>query len=261
MKNFIHIDVDRPELLGIADKATIKLDDDEDNARTYNFQIHYRPSTSHVFKGEDTAMTLIKNIFAQTEHAAINKVFADESTQALSLVYFTEKGRELICGCVSTIIFKLVNETKSTEPFLFVYYRATNETPLCKRAKRDSYYKRCKFKMDNLGIGHLLLRIAQQLLCENDKNRRSYRIYLVANDGLVSGHYKKIGFEHIAIEGDKTLDTDMPPELKECLQLENAYGSTLQLAVCGKPLNRDKTCFRRKLKKILSTKQVMLVLS
>ena len=261
LKHFIQNDVDRPELLEIANKATIKLKDDEDQATTYNFQIHYRPSTSYVFKGDDTAKNLIKSTFNQPEHKTINKVFADESTQALSLNYITERGSQLIWGCVSTIIFKLVNETKSTEPFIFVYYRTTNKTPLCKRAKKDSYYKKCKFNMDNLGIGHLLLRIAQQLLCENDKNRRSYRIYLVANDDLVSGHYKKIGFEQIAIDGDEMLNTDMPPELKEYLELENTRNTTLKLVVCGKPLNRDKICFRRKLEKILSIKEVMLVLS
>ena len=64
-----------------------------------------------------------------------------------------------------------MNKPKETEPFMFVYYRGTNSTALCEREKNDFYYQKCKYPMDNLRIGHLLFRLAQQLLCENDDKK------------------------------------------------------------------------------------------
>ena len=89
-----------------------------------------------------------------------------------------------------------MNVTIETEPFIFVDYQGTNSTPLSERIKNDPYNGKCKYDMDNLGIDHLLLRLAQEILCKNDEKRRSHRMYLVANDNLVTQHYSKIGLKN-----------------------------------------------------------------
>ena len=251
LKNFVAEGTDRPELCKLSKEATLKIDSDNDQALTYNFQVQYYTATMFNDEEDDIGRNLIKTLFQVSEHKTIDNVFEDKNTQSLSVVYYYKRNNgEVMCGCISTIIFRLVNVAAETEPFIFVYYRGTNSTPLSERLKHDSYYSKYKYEMENLGLGHFLLRLAQQLLCEFDDKRRSFRMYLVANNKLIDDHYSKIGFKKIDINARKQLNTaNIPEELKECLELENTRNTSLKLVVCEGPIPKDKICFRRMLSK------------
>ena len=236
--DFVDREIDRPEIVELA----IKRRDMDD----YHYKIHYAPSIA-LAKEKDLLKPLLLTLFKDAEHGSIEKVFKDKNTQALSLMYYVSRNGMVEYQCISTILFRLCNTPKETEPFIFVYYRATNSTPLSEREQNDIYYAKCKFSMENLGIGYKLLRIAQQLLCENDEHQNSYRMYLVATDDLFIDHYSKIGFKIISFDEDPSIYKNVPEELNECLALENFSPKILNLLVFERPFEQDKICYRRKL--------------
>ena len=62
---------------------------------------------------------------------------------------------------------------------------------------QERYSKTSLNNMSGIGCGHLLLRIAQQYLCEYIEHKESYTIYLFANPNLVTDHYEKLGFRSL----------------------------------------------------------------
>ena len=241
---FLHTDSDRPELLEIAHRKELNI---IDSSSKYNFQLQYVPSTASV-KDEDIAKQLLKNLFAESEHQTVDDVFADDKTQSLSLMYYVMKNGCLRCGCVSTIVFRLVNKPKETEPFMFVFYRGSDRTPLFEREKNDYYYAKCKYQMNNLDIGHMLLKISQQLLCDNDKVKNSFRTFLVATPNLIE-HYIKLDFRVLQLDEKEKIDDDVPEELKQCMILENFSKEHLKFLILDEPLKKDTIYYRRKLEK------------
>ena len=62
--------------------------------------------------------------------------------------------------------------------------------------------------MDNLGIGHLLYRLAQQLLCENDDKLNAYQTYLVSTDAVYKDHYSNYDCKHVIFNNEKRIYTN-----------------------------------------------------
>ena len=93
----------------------------------------------------------------------MDQVRKDKCTQAFNLALPTmgeDQVKMLIL--ISTIIFRIVTNPESDEQFMFVYYRATNEKPLCDKIYyHDECHKHYKLKMTYLVIGRVLLMLAQ----------------------------------------------------------------------------------------------------
>lgn len=245
LKDLLDDTVDRPELIELSKAKDVKTAITETVGQP-NYHIYYAPSTSSI-RDNDSAKKLLMTLFDRTEHSTLKKVFADKDTQSLSLMYHVARNREIHHECISTIIFRHVNKPNDTEPFMFVYYRGTNSTALSEREKNDIYYQKHKYPMDNLGIGHLLYRLAQQLLCENDDKLNAYQTYLVSTHAVYEGHYSNYDCKHVIFNNEKRIYTNVPIELKECLTIENFKLATLKLLVFTNPLSEDKICYRRKL--------------
>ena len=131
---------------------------------------------------------------------------------------------------------------------MFVYYRGTNSTALSERERNDIDYQKHKYPMDNLGIGHLLFRLAQQLLCENDDKLNAYQTYLVTTEEVYKHHYAtNYDCKYVIFKNARRIYTNVPTELRKCLKIENFKLATLKLLVFSKPLKEDKICYRRKL--------------
>ena len=245
LKDLLDDTVDRPELIELSKAKDVKTSITETVGQP-NYHIYYAPSTSSI-RDNDSAKNLLMTLFDRTEHSTLKKVFADKDTQSLSLMYHVARNREIHHECISTIIFTHVNEPNETEPFMFVYYRGTNRTPLSERERNDIYYQKHKYPMDNLGIGHLLYRLAQQLLCENDDKLNAYQTYLVSTDAVYKDHYSNYDCKHVIFNNEKRIYTNVPIELRKCLIIENFKVATLKLLVFTNPLREDKICYRRKL--------------
>ena len=86
---------------------------------------------------------------------------------------------------------------------------------------------------------HLLLRIAQQLLCEfvvesKKENIELYKLCLFANDNLFNEHYSKLGFltmGRVTKSNDNNLYAAASKGLKRCFELEGVYDTNLKLLV------------------------------
>ena len=249
--------VDRPELVLLGERQELKWTLD-DGTVPYNFYVQYVPFTRKYEDFNNIKQVMTHQFVESNEFRIIDKVANDHETQAFNLSVRTlneNQCDEMVV--VSSIMFRIVCEPD--DQFLFVYYRATNDKPLCDHAKnRDDCYKNYKLKSDNLGIGYFLLSLAQQYFCNHDENRQVFKIYLMAIAGKISDFYvKKLGFEEVGFvdeDDSNNLLKNASTELKKCLELEECVGSNLKLLQRETILPQDTVDFNRKLKNITAHK-------
>ena len=254
---------DRQELRYFSEQNEIPYPtEDNPNGTMWNFGIVYIPSVRNSRYKTQISQLILSTFEKKKEEQHCKKILNDESSQALNIMFIdNEKEQDdteqddtdnKYENIISTIVFTIVED--EDEPFLCIFYRCTINSSLHLLENSSSMYDKYTINMKGLGCGHLLMRIAQQLLCEfvldnkEEGKRESYKICLFATDKLIREHYNKLGFlplGHITKSKDNNLYASASEGMKRCFELEGVYNTNLKLLVRDSPLERDIICFRR----------------